>query len=145
MARLAAAAKTDPHIRELALGIVRALPPQDYAGEARAVFQWVQRSIRYVRDVRGVETVQTPEKTLEYRQGDCDDMVTLLAALLESIGHEVRFVAMGTEPGRFSHVFAQVRLGGRWVSMDPIPIGGELKPFGWQAPDIAEAMVEGIG
>lgn len=140
MADLASQAKADPLLREQALAIVAAVPAKDRVGEARAVFEWVQRRIRYVGDVRGVETVQIPRKTLEYEQGDCDDMATLLAALLESIGHEVRFVAMGTTPGRFSHVFSEVLLDGDWVAMDPT----EPVAFGWRPPVIASTMIQEI-
>lgn len=140
MARIAAAAKRDPEIRELALGIVAAERAKDFAGEAAAVFQWVQENIRYTRDIRGVETVTFPQKTLQYRAGDCDDMVTLLAALLEAIGFEVRFVAMGMQPGRFQHVFAEVKLAGEWVAMDPT----EPVEFGWRPPVIASRMVQSV-
>lgn len=138
MAQLATAAKRNPEIRELALDIVRYESPKDYAAEAAAIFEWVQSNIRYVRDVRGVETVQFPEKTLEYRAGDCDDMVTLLAAMLETVGCEVRFVAMGQTPAKYSHVFAEVKINGQWAAMDPT----ERVPFGWRPPDIARAMIQ---
>lgn len=140
MADLASQAKRDPQIRELALDVVRYVRPKDYAGEAAAVFDWVRQNIHYRRDVRGVEVVTWPQKTLEYSAGDCDDMVTLLAALLEAIGQRVRFVAMGQRPGRFSHVFAEVLLAGEWVAMDPT----EPVPFGWRPPQIAVQMVQEV-
>lgn len=79
-------------LRLTALDIVQSLNQKDYAGELRALQQFVRDQIRYVRDIRGIETVSTPDQTLITRQGDCDDKSVLLATLLESIGHPTRFV-----------------------------------------------------
>lgn len=105
-------------IRGCAMSLVSYLPNKDYAGEARALHRFVQSNIRYLKDVHNVETLATPEKTLEFRQGDCDDHATLLASLLLSIGHPVRFVAIGYVPGRFDHVFLETNLHGNWVPME---------------------------
>lgn len=96
-------------------------------GEVRALFDFVQNNIRYVRDVNGVETIQTPLKTLEYGAGDCDDKSTLLAAMLESLGHETRFHAMGFRPGNVEHVLLEVNIPGKgWVPLEttePVKMG----------------------
>lgn len=118
-------------IRTTALFIVQDLPQKDYVGEVSEIFQYVRDGIRYVKDVAGVETLQYPQITLQLQQGDCDDKSTLLAALLESIGHKTRFKAIGFSPGKFSHVFVQVLLGGEWVSLDPTMD----HPIGWQPPN----------
>jgi transglutaminase-like putative cysteine protease len=99
--------------------LVAGLAPKDWIGELRALFNFVRDRIRYVKDVRGLETLQTPPATLEVGQGDCDDKSTLLAALLESIGHPTRFVAVGfVQPGRYSHVYVESRAGSRWIALD---------------------------
>lgn len=67
----------------------------------------VRDRIRYVRDIRGVETLHTAEQVIRQRAGDCDDKSLLLAALLESIGHETQFEALGPAPGRFCHVLVK--------------------------------------
>lgn len=140
MARLATQAKTSIPIRELALQIVGVVPGKHFRAEMDRIFVWVRDRIRYTRDVFGVETVQTPEKTLEYRQGDCDDQVTLLAALLESVGIEARFKAVGFVPGSFKHVFLEARDNGNWIAMDPIM----QVPFGWAPPNIEAVMIQEI-
>ncbi|MDW8259652.1 MAG: transglutaminase-like domain-containing protein [Gammaproteobacteria bacterium] len=110
--------RADP-IRRTALELTAALQPKNWMQEVRAVFSFVRDRIRYTRDVRGVETVQTPIATLELEQGDCDDKATLLAALLESIGHPTRFVAVGyRSPTEFSHVYVETRIGPRWIGLD---------------------------
>jgi len=140
MSRLATQAKTTVRIRELALCILGAVPGKDFRGEIDRIFVWVRDNIRYTRDVRGVETVQTPEKTLEYSQGDCDDQVTLLSALLETIGVETRFKAVGFQPGRYQHVYLEARdeTTGEWVGLDPT----EQVPMGWAPPNPITEMIE---
>ena len=118
--------KTALPVRMLALRLVRHLPQKDWAGQVRVIHAFVRDKIRYVKDVRGVETLQTPEKTLEIGQGDCDDKSTLTAALLESIGHPTRFIAVGFAPGSFSHVLVETKIGSKWVPLEttePVPVG----------------------
>jgi transglutaminase-like putative cysteine protease len=122
---------SDQRIRELALQIVGALPERKWLQEIMACHAWVRDRIRYVRDPVGLELVQTPAKTLEYGQGDCDDKCTLLAALLTAIGHPAKFVALGFGGGPFSHVIVETRAGPRWVACETI----QPRPTGWSPPD----------
>ena len=142
MARLASQYKTDPRIRELALCIVGVVPGKHYRSEIDRIFVWVRDHIRYTRDVRGVETVQTPVKTLDYKQGDCDDQCTLLAALLESIGVQTRYKAVGFTPGHYQHVFLEARddNSGEWIGLDPT----ERVDMGWKPPNPKAVMIEDI-
>lgn len=128
--------KTSPQVRELALSLIRDLPQKDFRGEADRLFTFVKDRIRYVKDIHDVETVQTPVKTLELGAGDCDDKATLLAALLESIGHETRFHAMGFEKGTVSHVLLETRINGRWIAMDTT----EPVNLGWLPPHIQTSI-----
>lgn len=130
--------KTNPTIRNLALQLTTGLPQKDHRGEIERVHAFVRDSIRYVRDVAGVETLQTPLKTLELRAGDCDDKSTLIATLLASIGYPTRFVAVGFAPGRFSHVFAEVRRGTAWIALETT----EYWPVGKKPPGIASKMTQ---
>jgi hypothetical protein len=127
MAGIVKAAKLSIPVRDLAISLTNSLPQKDYAGEIRRIFSFVQNNIRYVRDIDGYETLQTPEKTLEIGAGDCDDKSTLLAALLAVIGAPTRFVAIGFKPEEFHHVFVEVKLGPNWFGLDAT----ENKPAGW--------------
>lgn len=118
MQRIVKRSKTDIKVRNLALSIVRHLPPKDFAGQARACFYWVRDNIRYVGDVSGVETIHTPEELLKTMQGDCDDKSIMVCALLESIGHKTRFLAIGRHAGQYSHVLAETRIGNSWFAME---------------------------
>lgn len=128
MERLVKAGKTHPAIYRKARELIAHLAPKDWPGQVVACYEFVRDSIRYVHDIAGMETLQTPDVTLELAAGDCDDKVTLLCALLNSIGHPCRMCAIKIDDAReFSHVFAQTLLGNSWVSMEttegPLPLG----------------------
>lgn len=133
--------KTLP-VRQLALAVIQSVPGhKNFGGMAAALCEWVKQNIQYVRDVRDVETLQTPVKTLEFRAGDCDDQATLLAALLESVGFRARFVAIKLNPlGPFEHVYTEVNLGTRWW---PLETTEPWRP-GTGPPNVAARMVEDI-
>lgn len=113
MVKLGRMYRHDVGIVTLAQEVTRPLQSKDYRGEICALQLYVRDQVRYVRDPRGTEKVQTPKRTLEIGSGDCDDKVTLLAALLESIGFTTRYVALGFHNGPYSHVILEVRLGTR--------------------------------
>lgn len=129
--------KKQPVIRAKALSLTQDLPQKDKLGEIRALFDYVQNGIRYVRDITNVETLYYPEQVMYQESGDCDDKSVLLASLLESIGHPTRFVAVGFQPGHFSHVFVDTIVGnGKWLSLDTT----EPQPMGWRPPGIVSVL-----
>lgn len=120
--------KSDTHVRGVALDVISSLRPQDWRGEIRALFEYVRDRIRYVRDIAGVETIQTPPVTIDLEAGDCDDKSTLLATLLAAVGHRSRFVAVGYRaPDSYQHVFVEALLNDSWIPLDATV----LQPFGW--------------
>lgn len=126
--------KANPQIRQLAVQLLGRVNgnEKNYLAQIYRLFNFVQNHIGYVRDIRGVETIQTPLYTLEIGAGDCDDKSVLLATLIECIGHPTRFLAMGFAPNTYCHVICEVYVGGAWVSLDTT----EDKPMGWKPPDI---------
>lgn len=116
--------------RELALQII---PSSAYIAQIRAIQQWVQTHIKYVQDPPDVELVQTPQKTVDYGAGDCDDQSVLVCALLTSIGHPCRLIAIGLQGGPLSHVLSQTKVSSTgndakdWCSVETII----AKPLGW--------------
>jgi hypothetical protein len=121
----------DFSVRQTAIAILRRrdVRPKDYLGEIKALFEWVQRHVRYTRDPFRVEVLHSPRRMLQLRAGDCDDMAILLGAMLEAIGHSVRLVLTGSDPlvrDRFTHIYIEVLHKGRWVPLDatmPYPMG----------------------
>lgn len=130
MSRMVRDGKKTLPVRNRAIAITQHCQQKDYACEVQTLHSFVRDQIRYVQDITNVETVQEPQKTLEIFAGDCDDKATLLAAMLESIGHPTRFVAIGFEPGIFSHVYVESKIGAGWIPLETT----EPVPVGWQ-PD----------
>lgn len=108
-----------PDVRQLAKEITQSCEPKAFGCNARALHAWVRDNIKYLPDVADVETIQTPDLTLRDRVGDCDDQAVLLASLLQSIGHPVRFVAVGmVDNAPCSHVYVETRVGGYWLAAE---------------------------
>lgn len=113
-------------VRTLAVSLTNGFRQKDWLNEIRALHAFVRDNIRYVRDIRDVETLQTPDITLKVRAGDCDDKSLLLASMLESIGHPTRFVAIGFQPNDLEHVYVETRIGQKWIPLEttePVEIG----------------------
>lgn len=124
------AKKTLP-VRSLAVELTNGKAQKDWIGELKSLHGFVRDQIRYVKDIRGVETVQTPDATLRIKAGDCDDKSVLLASLLESIGHPTRFVAIGFAPDDYAHVYVETRVGNKWIPLETT----EPVEIGWAAPN----------
>lgn len=129
--------KRTPAVRELALSLVKPNGQKDWIGEIKSIHEYVKNDIRYVRDIAGVETVQTPETTMDIGQGDCDDKSVLVASLLESVGHPTRFTAIGFRPYNYSHVLVETKVGDKWISVETT----EPVELGWQPRNILNRMV----
>jgi transglutaminase-like putative cysteine protease len=143
MTELARQGRKNPVIRAKAVELTARLPQKHWIAEIAALHRFVRDDVRYVRDVRDVETVHTPEAVLELRSGDCDDKSVLLAALLESIGHPARYVAVGFQPGRYSHVYVQTLVGrkpGKWLGLETT----EPVALGWEPRGVVERMIRHI-
>lgn len=126
MVSMARIGKRTLAVRRLAGQLVNDIPQKSWTEEARAIQHFVRDHVRYTLDINDIETLQTPEKTIEFNYGDCDDKSVLAASLLESIGHPARFVAIGKEPGIFEHVLVETKIGDKWVSVEttePVPLG----------------------
>lgn len=127
--------KKSMEIRDLAVKIVGGNGnKKDWLEQVKALQAFVKEKIRYVKDINGVETVQTPSATLRLGYGDCDDKSVLIAALLESIGHPTRLVAIGKTEDNFIHVYPETRIGTKWLSVETtesVPVG--WKPEGYPA------------
>ncbi len=128
--------KTDPQIRNLALGLVSFLPPKDELGEITALFKFVRDEIRYVKDVYEVETVHTPDQIIKIAQGDCDDKSVLLASLLESIGYKTYFKVTGYHGSEYEHVYVYVSGSNVALHLDAT----EPEAPGWEAPNATTWM-----
>lgn len=131
--------KVDPRIREAAMSVAFLTPAHDEIAEIEAIYSMVRDNVRYTKDIVGVETLATPDKTLALRYGDCDDMVVLLGSLLESVGYPTKMVVEAYDAnGGYEHVYLLACLNGEWIPLDPT----EMVAAGWQPPDPARRMIE---
>lgn len=131
MSQLVKEYKKSMQVRSTTLQLIAECGQKDWSCEVRQLHAFVRDQIRYVGDVRDVETVQTPDITLQLRAGDCDDKSTLLAAMLESIGHPTRFVAIGFQAGVFAHVYVETKIGDNWIPLEttePVEVGWQPEP-----------------
>jgi hypothetical protein len=127
-------AQGKPYVRLLAEEIVSDLGSKDYLSEIAAIYYYVLNHCRYANDPRTVELVRRPERIVhELASGktpslDCDDLVTFQAALLLSLGREVRVVTVAFQKAvykgqvQYSHVYLQARepRSGKWIVLDPV-------------------------
>jgi hypothetical protein len=138
--------KSHPLVRELALRILleKNIPSQHHLSEAKAIGEYVKRKLRYVRDIRGIETVYDPVTLIDritkgIAQADCDDHVVLICALLLSVGIQpyVRVVKYDPNISHFNHIYVVV-YEKNWGMKKPVrlvldaivkrrPIGFEVK------------------
>ena len=131
-------------VRLKAQTLVQHCAPKDYWAEADVLHRFVRDEIRYVRDIRSMETLFFPDKTLNLKAGDCDDMAILFSTLAETIGFETRFCAIGVNGEEFSHVSAQALIPGfGWINAETIPIDDNRTKvaLGWFPPDATCLML----
>ncbi len=125
-------------LRPLAEKICAQLEPGEYNSEILALYAFVRKNVRYARDIHDVEYVKAPQRLLESKQGDCDDIACLLAALCMAMGNKCRFLVVGFEDKIPSHVFCQVAVRAQapgrmsvdgnpgsgvpeqWITVDPV-------------------------
>jgi Transglutaminase-like superfamily len=123
MRRLIEEGKKDPLVHQTAAKILTTarVPAFAWEQEARAIFDWVRRNIRFTRDVDGHETLHGAADIIQLGIGDCDDFTVLMLSLAGSIGAAGRIVTISTDHGadrEFTHVYPEVEVNGRWISLD---------------------------
>ena len=134
--------RNDPRIRALTVKIVSKKcgnkfchDEKDHVSEIKAVFDWIRKNVRYVRDNYDRDTFQHPVRTLEFVGGDCDDYSITLASMLQSIGYPVKLrVIQTTNSSDWNHIYIRVGLPPgnptHWMDLD----GSENRPAGWAPP-----------
>ncbi len=108
-------------MRPLVEDICRDVAQGDYASEALAIYHWVCKYIRYMRDVQNVEYLQQPTALLKTCSGDCDDIACLIASMLMACGNQATFTLMGFGSAPIpSHVFCSVVTPSGPIPLDPV-------------------------
>lgn len=112
----------DPRMRKLALQITRRCPARDEKCEARAIYNWMKKNIRYTGDigphkhgrngpVEAIDLFQHAARTVENGGGDCDDHSILFCTLAIHNGFACRYRV--TSPTRrqaqdYTHIYPMV-------------------------------------
>jgi len=107
-----------PIVRDVARRLALRIDPNRPDLLAEAVFDYVKRAIRYVKDPAS-EEFSDAEEILRQGFGDCDDKVRLFVAMARSLGLEARArpILQACAPGErpdFTHVQAEVRYPGSY-------------------------------
>ena len=123
----------DGRMRKLALDVTKHCPERDGLCEAKAVYDYVKKRVRYTGDiapiawedgsVEGVDLYQSSARTLEMAGGDCDDQSILIATLLSLNGITSRLRVMKeAKDDDWSHIYPLAGLDKfnptRWVALD---------------------------
>lgn len=137
----------DGQMRKLALDVTKNCPERDGLCEAKAVYDYVKRKVRYTGDVapiawedgsvEGVDLYQTGARTLEMGGGDCDDQSILVATLLALNGITPRLRVMKErKKDDWSHIYPMAGLDKfaptRWLALDTTLPGSDK--FGIEVP-----------
>jgi hypothetical protein len=143
MAVLARRGIRDEQILVLSRHITQSAPVADKAAEAKAIFDWMVKNIRYVTDPVHIEFIMSPAKLLtEVKAGDCDDLSIAMAALAEAVGIPARFVAVKTGANkRFNHVYPELYINGRWIAYDIANVSPDV---GKTTPNTGERLVQPV-
>lgn len=151
MQEIARARSGHPAIRELAKNICLyyKVPSMWYLDEAKAIGNYVQSNVRYLRDANGIEQLHDPVTLVDQivrgvASADCDDMALLTATLLLSIGHSPYFrcVRYRSKKKRdpYNHIYVvlcEKNMGDqrpRRLSIDAII---KNKPIGYEVPHMS--------
>lgn len=125
MARLIREGAKAPSVRRVADTLAaNGASPEAFATQA---YNWVRTVIDYQNDPLDVEYIRTPARMMELAsqgraEGDCDDYVVTLGALLGSRGIQTRLVVVRNEPGGlYAHVYLEAKTPSGWIPLDAIP------------------------
>jgi len=137
---------TTPWIRWALGQMVQSVPLSQMAPTVRigTIYEWALHHLTYGYDgelsdsvLAMEEEIRSPEYLLHriyqfgIAEGDCDDFVILLAALLLASGTPVRLILSSARNDQeFDHVFLQAWSGTGWITLDGI----HGAAMGWMIP-----------
>jgi hypothetical protein len=113
-------------------------PEGDKKAEVKALFAACKDVYRYCSDPNGVDCFQSPDRTLEFGGGDCDDGTILICSALESVGFETMGRVIQTKDAdTYNHIYGLVVLPGGVMPLD-LSVN---QPCGWEPPKSMIARV----
>jgi len=126
MKRLVFESMKDVPVLDQAKSIIRSVGGKDRREQARVIAEWMEQSMRFVRDPYGVETIHTPLFMLERIrlngafEADCDDYAVLAASMAKAVGLRTKFVILGflSKDAPWAHVYTIAETSHGWVPFD---------------------------
>jgi len=91
------------------------------------IYEFVNKSIDYVKDINRTETLYSAERILINRFGDCDDKTILSLSMCKTLGYDVALVyADLLNAGDFQHIFGIVFLNNKAYPFDATMQNGSV-------------------
>lgn len=130
----------DQTVRVTAEQLIGGVGANNRRDEATAIYLYVRDKVRYTKDPKDLEYIQTPHHLITRIQqqgqafGDCDDKTVLGLALLKNIGFDVAIRVASYSPVKtFTHVYGLVKIDQTWVPFDATP---QWRQLGWEHPGV---------
>lgn len=112
----------DPTLRRIGLMVTQHCNARDDMCELKAIFDFVQRNIRYTGDITGKDTFQSALRTLQFGGGDCDDHAVLTAVLAMENGFNTKFRITSNTGATWDHIYTMAAVPKvnprRWAALD---------------------------
>ena len=107
---------------EILIKKARELRGTDELETIKNTFDYVIKSFRYVPDPDDVELVTAPIYMINGKRpyGDCDDLVTVLVALLTANKIPCRIKVIAWRRYDYTHVICEVKYKNYWIPLDPV-------------------------
>lgn len=96
----------NPQVRGQAIAKARRCASRDDECELGALFDDQQRRIKYMADVTDVDTYASPQRTIAWGAGDCDDHVSKLIAEGTTLGFRMGARVIPPTKDRDGHIMA---------------------------------------
>ena len=98
----------NPVIYQLVREIVSRCPDRNDGCEIAQVFWYAKANVRCTQDIFGIDSYQAPQRTVQFKAGDCDDSSVLLCSMLGSIGYQTGFRVISVGGQVWEHIYALV-------------------------------------
>ncbi len=120
--------RTSQMVHQVAAAIAGDQPNRDKPAQLLALDTFLRRTVHFKPDTLGAEVLRDPEQLLHEigvngtTGADCDDVATLGASIVQSLGMRPYFVVCAKRPGGpwiHVHYAAQPSSGSRLIPFDP--------------------------
>ncbi len=127
----------DPTMRMIGLLVTRACPARNDMCELGAIFDFIQKNVRYTGDITFKDTFQSGLRTLQFGGGDCDDHAELGAVLCMENGYQCKWRITSNTGRTWDHIYLMAgypkHRPSNWIALDTTLGKGK---FGREPPSV---------